>query len=451
MKNTKKFLFFLPVAAGLVLLFMMVSNKKAPVRQELTEKSRHVSVVEVKARTVIPRATGYGYVEPAETWQAIPEVSGRIIEIHPELKKGAFISKGDLLVRIDPQSYGLAESRGAASVMSVEARLVELEQQRINNEELLEIEQQALRLSRQEMKRKRDLYDKGYISASDLELEEKNMLAQEASVNSLLNTLKLIPAQEKALLAEKESDVSNLSERRLDIEKTIIRAPFDCRISEVNIEQDQFAPAGTQLLEAISISAVEIPVQLSPSAFAGLLSTSPLEIAPLIQQKLSMDKIREVIGISAKVSIPLFNKTVEWDGKFMRTAESIDMATGTIAVYVSVQNPYGQVQPGERPPLVPNMYTKVELKGRARSNRYIVPFQAIHNGIVHTVDTDNRLKTLPVEVEMVMGNLAIIKEGFMGNTTVITTDLIPAVEGMLLTPQIDEALTSEINALDTEI
>ncbi|WP_163338696.1 efflux RND transporter periplasmic adaptor subunit [Desulfopila sp. IMCC35008] len=451
MKISKKILFFLPVAAGLVLLFLMVSNKKAPVRQELTEKKRSVSVVEVKARTVIPRVTGYGYVKPTETWQAIPEVSGRIIQIHPELKRGAFISKGDLLVRIDPQTYGLAESRGAASVMSVEARLIELEQQRINNEKLLEIEQQALRLFRQEMERKRNLYDKGYISASDLELEEKNMLAQEASVNSLLNTLKLIPAQEKALLAEKESGVSNLSERRLDIEKTIIRAPFDCRIAEVNIELDQFAPAGTQLIEAISISAVEIPVQLSPSAFAGLLSTSPQELLPVFQQSPSMDKIREVIGISAKVSIPLFNKTVEWDGTFMRTAESIDMSTGTIAVYVSVQNPYDQVKPGERPPLVPNMYTQVELKGRARTNRFIVPVQAIHNGTVYTVDADSRLKSLPVEVEMVMGNLAIIKEGFMGNATVITTDLIPAVEGMLLAPQIDEELTAEIDALDDEI
>lgn len=451
MKIPTKILFFLPVAAGLGLLFLMVSNKKPPVRQELTENSRSVHVVEVKAMSVIPRVTGYGYVQPTETWQAIPEVSGRIIEMHPELKKGAFISKGDLLVRIDPQSYGLAESRGVASVMSVEASLVELEQQRINNEKLLEIEQQALRLSRQEMERKRNLYDKGYISASDLELEEKNMLAQEASVNSLLNTLKLIPAQEKALLAEKESGVSNLSERRLDIEKTIIRAPFDCRIAEVNIELDQFAPAGTQLIEAISISAVEIPVQLSPSAFAGLLSASPQELSPLLQQSLDMEKIREVIGISAKVRIPLFGKTVEWDGTFMRTAESIDMSTGTIAVYVAVQNPYDQVQPGERPPLVPNMYTQVELKGRARDNRFIVPFQAIHNGIVYTVDADNRLKSLPIEVELVMGNLAIVKKGFPGNTTVITTDLIPAVEGMLLKPQVDESLTSEINALDAEI
>lgn len=451
MNISKKLLFLLPVAAGIGLLFIMVSNKKEPARPELTEKSRTVNVVEVKAMTVTPRVTGYGYVQPAETWQAIPEVSGRIVEMHPELKKGSFISKGELLVKIDPQTYGLAESRGVASVMSVEARLIELEQQRANNQKLLEIEQQALKLSRQEMERKRDLFDKGYISTSDLELEEKNQLAQEASVSSLLNALKLIPAQEKALLAEKESGVSNLSERRLDIEKTVIRAPFDCRISEVNIEQDQFAPAGTRLLEAISISSVEIPVQLSPAAFASLLSTQPEELAPLLQQSLNMEKIRGVIGVSAKVRIPLFNKTVEWDGKFMRTAESINPSTGTIAIYVSVPNPYGQVQPGERPPLVPNMYTEVELKGRPRENRFIVPFQAIHNGTIYTVDANNRLTSLPVEIEMVMGNLAIIKEGFEGLTTIITTDLIPAVEGMLLTPQVDETLTAEINALKADI
>lgn len=448
MKIPKKLLFFLPVAAGALLMFTMVNHKKGPSRPEIAEKSRAVSVIAAKPMTITPRISGYGYVQPTETWDALPEVSGRIIEVHPELKKGAFIAKGALLVRIDPQSYGLAESRSVASVTSVEAQLKELSQQKANTEKLLKIEQQKLQLTSQELERKKQLYEKGYISTSELEQEETNLLAQQGSVDNLINTLQLIPSQEKALLAQKDSDVSSLSERRLDIEKTVIRAPFDCRISEVNIELNQFAPAGATVLKAINISRVEIPVQLSPTAFSNLMPASIGDRSLLEATRLNMDAIRELIGISATVRVPLFNKEAEWNGTFMRTSDSIDLDTGAITVFVEVDQPYEKFIPSQRPPLVPNLYAEVELQGGTRENRYVVPFQAIHNGYIHIVNAESRLHRLQVEVEMVMGDLAIISEGISDSVTVITTDLIPAIEGMLLEPVVNEKLTTRINNLD---
>jgi len=448
MKISKKLLFFIPVAAGVLLIFTLISNKKGPIRPEISEQSRSVNVVNVKPMSIIPRITGYGYVQPTETWEALPEVSGKIIEMHPELQRGAFIAKGALLLRIDPQSYGFAESRGVASVMNAEAQLKELSQQQTNTEKLLKIERQKLQLTSQELERKKKLYAKGYISASDLEQEEKNLLAQQTSVDNLINTLELIPSQENALLAQKESDVSNLSERRLDIEKTVIRAPFNCRISEVNIELNQYAPAGSLVLKAVNISAIEIPVQLSPTEFSNLLSSTVGNKSPIAGTNLDMDAIRKLIGISATVRVPLFHKNATWEGTFMRTSESIDLDTGAITVYVAVDQPYEKIIPSERPPLVPNLYTEVELQGSPRDNRYIIPFQAIHNGFIHVVDAENRLKRQQVDVEMVMGDLAVIREGLSANTTVITTDLVPAIEGMLLKPVVSEELTARINALD---
>jgi multidrug efflux system membrane fusion protein len=448
MKITKKLLFFIPVAAGVLLLFTMVNNKKGPSRPELAEQPRTVHVVTAQPMTIIPRVTGYGYVQPTETWEALPEVSGKIVEIHPELEKGAFIAKGDLLVRIDPQSYDFAESRGLASVMSVDAQLKELAQQKTNTQKLLDIERQKLKLTEQELERNKKLYEKGVISPSDLEQEEKNLLAQQTSVDNLINILQLIPSQETALQAQKQSDVSSLSERRLDIEKTVIRAPFNCRISEVNIELNQFAPAGTMLVKAVNISKVEIPVQLSLTEFSNLLPPNAGEQSPFTETKLNMNSIRKLIGISATVRLPLFNKKAEWEGRFMRTSESIDLDTGAITVYVAVDQPYEKVIPSERPPLVPNLYTKVELSGSPRDNRFVIPFQAIHNGVVLLVDAENRLMKQEVTVEMVMGDLAVVKNGLAAGSKVITTDLVPAIDGMLLEPVVNKELSTMINSLD---
>lgn len=447
MKFPKKLLFFIPVAAGALLMFNMVNSKKGPSRPEVAEQARTVSVIAANPMSIIPRITGYGYVQPTEIWDALPEVSGKIIEVHPELKKGAFITKGELLIRIDPQTYGFAESRGVASVMSADAQLKELSQQKANTEKLLKIERQKLQLTTQELERKKQLYGKGYISASDLEQEEKNLLAQQGSVDNLLNTLKLIPSQLNALQAQKESDVTSLSERRLDIEKTVIRAPFDCRISEVNIELNQFAPAGSLVLKAVNISQVEIPVQLSPTSFANLISPEIGEQSPFEATQFNMDAIRKLIGISATVRVPLFNKNAEWSGTFMRTAESIDIQTGAITVFVTVDQPYKKVIPSERPPLLPNLYAEVDLQGSPRDNRYVIPFQAIHNDTMYVVDAEKRLIKQRVKIEMVMGDMAVIHHGIEAGTMVITTDLVPAIEGMLVKPLINEELSERISAL----
>ena len=445
MSSRTRFLFIIPVLCGLFLFYTMVNNKKSPSRPEISERVRAVSIVRVQKMTVIPRVTGYGYVEPTETWEAIPEVSGKIIEIHPELKKGTFVAKGDLLIRIDPQSYGLAASRGRAEVMSVDAQLVELQQEKSNTERLLDIERQAFKLAKQEFVRNQELFKKGYVSASEMDMEEKSLLAQESSIKNLENALRLLPSQEKALTAQKDSGVSSLSELQLDIEKTVIRAPFDCRIAEVRVELHQYASAGTTLLKATNISAVEIPVQLAPSEFVNLLSISPAD-GTILAHKFNMDNIRRIIGISATVRLPLFSKEAVWEAQFMRTGESIDLETGALTVYVAIQNPFDKIKPSERPPLMPNLYCEVELQGSPRKDRYVVPVHAIHDGYVYLVNGEKRLKRQHVTTEMIMKDMAIISEGLSDGDEVITTDLVPAIEGMLLSPKLNEELMFKINA-----
>lgn len=400
-------------------------------------------VVTATPLAVVPRVIGYGYSEPTETWEAIPEVSGKVVEMDPELKKGSFYSKGDLLLRIDPESYGLAESRGLASVMNIEAQLRELEQQEENTRRLLAIEREALLLAEKELLRKRNLQKKGYLSQSELDIEEKNLLGQQTALKNLQNTLALLPSQKKALLAQKDSGVSSLSELQRDLKRTVIRAPFDCRISEVNVELNEFAQLGSVMLKAINIDEVEVAVQLSPSEFVNLLS-HPVDIQKLFEGGPRMDKIREVVGLTAQVRLPMFHREAIWEGSFRRTGESVDPQTGALTAYVSVLKPYEKMVPGIRPPLVPNLFCEVELRGRKRENRFLVPVQAVHSGLVHIVSAESRLAVQEVEVEMVIEDFAVIRSGLQPKTKVILTDLVPAIEGMLLQPVEDNEAASRI-------
>lgn len=223
---------------------------------------------------------------------------------------------------------------------------------------------------------------------------------------------------------------------QLDVERTIIRAPFDCRISEVNIELGEFAQVGSTIVKAINIAEVEIPVQLSPNEFVNLLAT-PFDAAKIISGRVDMDKVREMIGVKAEVRLPMFHREAVWEGTFRRTSESVDLETGALTIYIAVKDPYEKMKPGVRPPLVPNLYCEVELRGATRDDKYVVPIRAIHSDKVYLSNNEGRLETRRVHVDMVMGDFAVIGSGVSDGDTVILTDLVPAIEGMLVQPVLD--------------
>jgi len=444
MKYLKRLIIIVPVICGIGLFTMMKANKTPPVRLEDLERVRAVRVMTLKKTTVAPRTKGYGYVQADRTWQAIPEVSGQVVVMNEKIKKGYFIKKDELLFKIDTRSYGLAESRGVAEVMNLDARLKELEQSRKNTEHLLIIEKRALKLAVQELDRKRKLYDKQFISASDLEKEETSFLSRQTSVNSLKNTLKLIPAQKKALLAQKRSGESSVAERRLDVSKTEIRAPFNGRISRVNVERLQFAPAGIVLLEAESIDRAEIPVQLSPREFFKLL---PRNLKQAFTHVPDIDTIRRAIGISARVRLPLDeNRIIEWEGQFSRTGEAIDPATGTLTFFVTVDNPYAGLIPGKRPPLATNMYVEVELSGKVLEDRFVIPRSAVHDTYIYICTPENRLKIHKIKTEFSMGDLTVLTNGVAEGERLVLSDLVPAVDGMKLLPEQDRQTQNQVEA-----
>ncbi|MCF6247470.1 MAG: hypothetical protein L3J69_08940 [Desulfobacula sp.] len=430
MKIIKKLLIIIPVICGIALFLVMKKNKNLPNRSDNRERVQAVRVIPIEKMVVVPRVVSYGYVQADRTWQAISEVSGKVVFMNENLKKGHFIKKGELLLQIDTTSYGLARSRGVADLMNVDAQLKELEQSQKNTQRLLKIEKQSLASAGQELKRKRELFKNGYISASDLEKEERTFLAHQASVNNLQNNLDLIPSKKKALQAKKKSGESAVSQQQLDVAKTQIRAPFNCRLSAVNVELYQFTGAGIILAEAISVDRAEIPVALIPKSFFTLL---PRDHQNRIGQTPDAETIRQAIGIKAKVRLPMDEQnTFEWDAQFSRTSESMDLKTGAITAFITVDKPYENAILGRRPPLVINMYVEVSLSGKPLPNRFVIPRSAIHDKKVYIANSENRLEIRPVNVEFFMMDMAVLSQGFKPGELLVLSDLVPAVQGMLL-------------------
>lgn len=429
-------LFLIPVLAGVAVLVFAVKTKTPPEQlppQEATTSVRTISVPEV---TLIPRAIGYGSIAPARVWQAVSEVSGKIVEIHPQLKKGAIISKGEVLLKIDPTDYNLAITQTEADIRAVSSQIEELNARQKNTQASLEIEKRSLELTKADFERKRKLLKQGNVSQAAVDQEERNVLKGRQSVQSLQNTLNLIPAERDVLRAQLAQHEARLEAARLDLERTEIIAPFNCRIAEVNVEATQYAGLGKVLAVADDIGVAEVTAQVPIGRLINLIP--PDAKVPDVAAGL-MSRLPNLLGFDATVRLRASSVRAEWKARFTRINDAIDPETRTAGVIVAVDDPYRQAVPGSRPPLTKNMFVEVELKGRPRPSQIVVPRSSLHGSTLYVVNAESRLEIREVQTAFTQTDFAVIKDGVTAGETIVVSDPIPAISGMLVTPVDDPA------------
>jgi len=425
----RKLLLVPPIALGVLVLLWMAAGREPPATVQRGEPTRTVRVIETLALDLIPTAEGYGPVRPARVWEAVAQVKGRVIRSHPRLRDGEILKEGTELLRIDPVDYELA-------LAEAEAGLAELEVQAQNARASLAIETRNLALARQDLERARRLVKKGTTSKSAVDKAERTMLGARAAERNLKNTLALIPVRRKTLQTKVKRAERDLAHSR-------IRAPFDLRVADLRVEADQFVSVGQTLFAGDAVDRVEIEVQVAMSSLRRLFLGRPefrLEPARLSEQ------LTTSLGFSPLVRLDLGNYLAEWEARFVRFDDAVDPRTRTMGVVVAVDDPYGKVIPGYRPPLSKGMFVQVVLRGKSHRARILVPRSAVRDGAVMVADRDNRLRRRPVKVLFSQGLISVIEQGLTPGEQVLVSDLVPAVEGMLLQPTIDAELAAALTA-----
>ena len=432
--HTKKLLILPPIILGILVLMFMISGKEPPAKTDIAEPTRTVRVVEVPMVSLAPMAEGYGPVKPARVWTAVSRVAGTVSYIHPKLRDGEILTEGTELVHIDPKDYEIARAQARAE-------LTELEVQEINTRSSLDIEKRNLKLATKELDRIRKLVKQGTASQSSADETERAMLAYRAAVQNKQNTLSLVPAQ-RSLLEAKLS----LAER--DLEHTIIKAPFNMRVANLSIEADQYIPIGKSLFEGDAIDRVEIKSQVAMSSLRRLFIGRPTMNIDF--ENLDAE-FAELIAIDSVVQLDLGNHVAEWKAEFMRFSDIVDPETRTMGVVVAVNNPFEKVIPGYKPPLSKGMFVKVVLSGKQSAQRLIVPRSSVRAGTVFVVDENNRLRRREVKLLFSQGDISVIEEGLAEGERIVVSDLVPAVDGMLLQVQLDETMSRKLRTVGDDL
>jgi len=368
-------------AAGMVMLTRL---KKPPAEAENGERSLRVEAMQIKKADVPVFITGYGEVKALTVVPIAPEVSGRIADIHPRLKIGEIIPKGEVLFKIDPKDY--------LTVLKT-------------NRKRLKILKRSHELAKKEYQRFMVLFKKNNVATlSGLEAAEKTMLAAADLENQIIQVL--------------ETAENNL-------ERCEVIAPFNARIKSVSLEIGQYVTSGQNVVTLADDSVLEIQVPLDSRDARKWLRFNKEETN---RNTIWFSNLEQV---PCKIRWTENNNGQTWDGRLHRIIK-FDRQTRTLVVAVRFDAETDLKKSPQSLPLVDGMFCSVKIPGRTLHNVFRLPRQAVSfENTVHIAVKD-RLKTVPVNVVRVDGENAYVAGGINTGDMVITTRLIDPLESALL-------------------
>lgn len=447
-KKTKS-LVWLGLLAGIALLVIFKLLSQRPAHNELQQQIPTLSVIQVQPLPFTISARGYGVTQPAQTWQAIANVGGRVVERHPDFYSGALLPAGTVLMTLDPSRYELAIAEVEAELASLTAEKAQLKLEESNTQQLLALENERLRLSKTEFSRTQDLLNKKAVSQSRYDEQQRALLAQQQLVQSLKNQLALLPTKKEQLNAQVQRARTRLAQRQEDLDETRFVAPYDLRVRSVAVEQHQFVQPGMPLFLVDNIEHAEVEAQI-PLAMLRRLMMAVAHPNEQTQDSLDIAERIDFSAIDSTVHITGF-PTVSWPATVSRVASGLDPSTRSGRVIVSIAEPYNFTDVVERPALQRDMHVQVVLTVKSSQPLLAIPSSAVHQGEVYLATNDNTLQRQAVTVAFEQNGLAIIAEGLDVGATLIVDDPGYALAGLRLTPQRDLALEAKLQQQALEV
>jgi RND family efflux transporter MFP subunit len=373
------------IAVGIAGLIGISSLKEPPAEKPKVDNTPLVSVEPIDYQAMTFSVSSYGVVSAKYQTELISQVTGEILYLSESFVKGGFVKKGDILAKIDPSDYESNLLDAEATLASSKAALVQ--------------EKANAKVAEKEWA----LITNGTPTALSL---RKPQLAQE--------------------IARQKSAEAGLNRAKRDLERTVIRAPYDALIASREIGLGSYVSTG--------------------SLIGSILSTDIAEVRlPLADKEL---QFLENKGLNAKVTLAgnFAGSAQLWHGKIVRSEGVVDSKSRMTYLIAEIVDPYGlkeKTQSTHSNELRYGTYVTAQIEGSQAGNVAVVPRHLIVNGQIATLDAEKTLRYKQVNVIRQQGANVVIAEGIEDGASLITSALDYPVEGMKLALPGDKILQKE--------
>lgn len=388
--------------------YFLYHLREAPPKRERAALPPVVQSVVIHAEDVVEHFVGYGVGLADRTATLGAEVSGTVIERIGDIEAGAEVSEGQPLIRLDDRQYELDLARAQALVAADQARIDEIEVERLSLEKLKATAEKEVRIAAEEQATVTDLFETGQAHKREFNLSRlAYQQARRLLQNHEMQLAVLEPGMERAF-ASKRANEAAVGIAKLNIERCTLRAPFTGHIDLIMVDTgDQVGP-GTSVLTMVDTSRVEVPVQLPSS-------------------------VRSLVEVGAQCALESQSTPgVEWLGSVARIAPVSVERTRTFAAYVEIDNSR------QDHVLAGGTFVRAVVDGPLRKGALLIPRGAIRRGQVMVVE-DGVVHLGRVTIERFLFDHALVKGDIHDGSRVILSHLDSLTEGSEVRVGIGEA------------
>jgi RND family efflux transporter MFP subunit len=349
---------------------------------EPEQKSTSIDVAEVVKQSLRIPVQAQGTVTPLRQTSLLSEVQGRIVEVAEGFNVGGFVSEGEVLLRIDPRDYQTSLLRAQAALESAHSNLA----QERGRAEVAQREWKKLPRGSQRSQEAKDLY----LRKPQLEQAEAQMRAAQADLDTA----------------------------RDNLERTIIRAPYDALIRAKHGELGQFVGLGAPLADIFSVDFAEIRL-------------------PLPQSKLAYLELPGIEGYENGSLIDLYTdvsgEVKHWSARLHRTEGVFDERSRVLYTVARIEDPYGLKHPGQEALRI-GTFVNANIEGREIKDVVALPRYLLRAGnYVWVVDETMHLRNRQVTTLRTGGDRIYITAGLDEGDLVSLTALDNSFAGTPVT------------------
>ena len=282
------------------------------------------------------QARVHAYVVPVA-----PQVAGRLISV--DVENNQMVKAGQKLFGIDPGSYELAVQAAEAALKNTEQSI----QSGVSNVEAsrasVDSSKASVWAAEQDTTRMRRIReeDEGAISErriqqseASLESSRANLAAAQASLAAAISALG--STDEKN--AQIQQARTNLENARLNLERTIVYAPRDGMITDLRVDQGNFAAAGAALMTFIAIHDTWIQADLSENNLGNVDAGDRVEVTFDVRPgKVFKGRIRQTgygveVNTNALGTLPTIDNDRNWLRAEQRFPVTIDFEASDLSI-----------------------------------------------------------------------------------------------------------------------
>ena len=391
---------FIGIAVGVGLFYQLISTRPVQKKKKPPDFRPTAEVKTVKAQSYDAVIRGYGTVRPSERLDVLSEIPGMVVELGPYAAEGNLVEKDALLFRIDDSSIVAEIEQFQAQNAAIDAQLTEVKVQQESDTRLLKIEKRVFELAKKDHERLLEIFKKKLVSEQQVQVAETRRNERLLAMEKRRATITLGNQKLAVLKANRQASLAILKAKEIQLSKTIIRAPYRCRIENVKTRMHQVIQPNTLLASIYPVdSPIEASVPIETRHMSALYDFDTLDrdIPPWEQVKLSVDIFWMSLGQKQKIS-----------GHLSRIGAQLDETTKSITAIIEMPGPYERMRRNMGRGLLPGTFVRVAIHGRRYKNILVVPAKAINTDNTLYLVKNGKLNKIDVEPIVILGTDVIL-------------------------------------------